>query len=291
MDTDTPINIGIDKVRVGCILVPPYYRDESDWESVKGGKKIFWPISEDTGISLFTNQFNGVRRGYLTFNPARIIDPHGITCASWAETLVAIGGCAQIAYEHHLCFRPTVHELDMYGLHLAADFGPIPDMERVMRKALTLKSFRGMNPRGYWSHDGTRIESIYFKTATRGQIKIYDKSAKEKLPISLLRIELETVRDLHISDGTDTVGDITTDVVQRLFRTRLEPLIKALHPTRPKFVDEIISNSRDAKILVQICGREFLARHNIFPKITDQYKRNKTEFDKKFFYGDIEDLL
>jgi hypothetical protein len=179
----------------------------------------------------------------------------------------------------------------MYGLHLAADFAPIPDMERVMRKALTLKSFRGLKPRGYWSHDGTRIESIYFKTATRGQIKIYDKSAKEKLPISLLRIELETVRDLHISDGTDTVGDITTDVVQRLFRTRLEPLIKALHPTRPKFVDEIISNSRDAKILVQICGREFLARHNIFPKITDQYKRNKTEFDKKFFYGDIEDLL
>jgi hypothetical protein len=292
MDTDTPINVGIDKVSVGTVLKPPYLRDKDDWLPTKdGGKKASWPITEDTCLSAYVNSYRGVTRGYITFNPSRIIDPNGTTCASWDETLVAIGGCAQIAYRELFIFEPTLYDLDMYGLHMTADFAPIPDMQRVMKKAQQLEPFRRVKPRTYLSAGGKAIESVYFKTSTQGQIKFYDKSVEANLSVPTLRIEWEFTRKFFMAHELSKVGDITDDVIQNLFETKLGPVIKALKPTEEKLVDEILANPKETKTLLHICGREFLARLNIHPKITEQFKRNKREFDKKYFYVGIEDIL
>ena len=292
MDTDTPINVGIDKVRVGVVLKDPYLRDEDDWLPTNdGGMKASWPITEETGIFAYVNSYRGVARGYITFNPSRIIDPNGTTCASWDETLVAIGGCAQIAYRELFIFEPTLYDLDMYSLHMTADFAPIPDMQRVMKKAQQLEAFRRVKPRPFLSAGGKAIESVYFQTSTQGQIKFYDKSVEANLSVPTLRIEWEIPRKFFVANGLPKVGDITDDVIQNLFETKLGPVIKALKPTEEKLVDEILANPKETKTLLHICGREFLARLNIHPKINEQFKRNKREFDKKYFYVDIEDIL
>jgi hypothetical protein len=291
MDTDTPINVGIDKVRIGCILKPPYYRDENDFNwGLKGGSTS-WPLTDTEKVYLYNNVINGVRRGYMTFNPARIIDPCGITCASWAETLEVIERVARIVHEQFFVFEPTTYGLDMYSLHLTADFSSVPDMQRVMNKAKTIRAFRGNKPRVYFAQNGVDIETVYFDSESRGQIRIYDKSVEAGLPISVLRIEYETERKLHLADGTPQVGDITEEIIQRLFRTRLEPVIKALSPTRERFVDQIIANRTDLKRLIQICGIEFLNRLGIYPPLSQSFKDNKREFDKKYFYTRIEDIL
>jgi hypothetical protein len=292
MDTDTPINVGIDNVRVGTVLKPPYFRDKEDWLPTKdGGKKASWPITEDACLTAYVNSYRGVTRGYITFNPSRIIDPNGTTCASWDESLVAIGGCAQIAYRELFIFEPTLYDLDMYTLHLTADFAPIPDMQRVMKKTMQLEPFRRVKPRPFLSAGGKAIESVYFETKTQGQIKFYDKSVKANLSVPTLRIEWEIPRKFFMANGLPKVGDITDDVIQNLFETKLGPVIKALKPTEEKLVDEILANPKETKTLLHICGREFLARLNIHPKIEEQFKRNKREFDKKYFYVDIEDIL
>jgi len=292
MDTDTPINVGIDKVRVGTVLKPPYLRDKDDWLPTNdGGIKASWPITEETGLSAYVNSYRGVTRGYIMFNPSKIIDPNGTTCASWDETLVAIGGCAQIAYRELFIFEPTLYDLAMYSLHMTADFAPIPDMQRVMKKAQQLEVFRRVKPRTFLSAGGKAIESVYFKSNTQGQIKFYDKSVEANLSVPTLRIEWEISRKFFMANGLSKVGDITDDVIQNLFETKLGPVIKALKPTEEKLVDEILANPKETKTLLHICGREFLARLNIHPKITEQFKRNKREFDKKYFYVDIEDIL
>ena len=292
MDTDTPINVGIDKVRVGVVLKKPYFRDKSDWRATKdGGMKAYWPITEETGLFAYVNSYRGVTRGYITFNPSRIIDPNGTTCASWDESLVAIGGCAQIAYRELFIFEPTLYDLDLYSLHMTADFAPIPDMQRVMKKAQELEPFRRVKPRPFLSTGGKAIESVSFKSSAQGQIKIYDKSVEAKLPVPTLRIEWEMTRKFFYAKGLKKVGDITDDVIQNLFQTQLGPVIKALKPTEVKLVDEILANDKETRTLIHICGREFLARLNIHPKITTQFKRNKKEFDKKYFYVDIENIL
>ena len=292
MDTDTPINVGIDKVRVGVVLKDPYLRDEDDWLPTNdGGMKASWPITEETGIFAYVNSYRGVARGYITFNPSRIIDPNGTTCASWDETLVAIGGCAERAYRELFIFEPTLYDLDMYTLHMTADFAPIPDMQRVMKKAQQLEVFRRVKPRTFLSAGGKAIESVYFQTSTQGQIKFYDKSVEANLSVPTLRIEWEIPRKFFVANGLPKVGDITDDVIQNLFETKLGPVIKALRPSEGKLVDEILANTKETKTLLHICGREFLARLNIHPKITEQFKRNKREFDKKYFYVGIEDIL
>jgi len=291
IDTDTPINVGIDKVQIGCILQPPFYRDEEDFRWNWKGGKAFWPITDTEGVSLYTNIINGVHRGYMTFNPARIIDPYGITCASWAETLEAIERIARIVHEQFFVFEPTTYGLDMYSLHLTADFSPISDMQHVMNKAKTIRPFRGNKPHAYFAQNGIDIETVYFDSESRGQIRIYDKSVEAGLPISVLRIEYETVRKLHVADGTPQVGDITNETIQQLFRTRLEPVIKTLNPTRRRFVDQIIANRTDLKRLIQICGIEFLNRIGVYPPLSQSFKDNKREFDKKYFYTQIEDIL
>ena len=291
MDTDTPINVGIDKVRIGCILKPPFYRDENDLNWGPKGGSTSWPLTDTEKVYLYTNVINGVHRGYMTFNPARIIDPCGITCASWAETLEVIERVARIVHEHFFVFEPTTYGLDMYSLHLTADFSPVPDMQCVMNKAKTIRAFRGNKPRAYFAQNGIDIETVYFDSESRGQIRIYDKSVEAGLPISVLRIEYETERKLHIADGTPQVGDINDETIQRLFRTRLEPVIKALNPTRERFVDQIIANRTDLKRLIQICGIEFLNRLGIYPPLSQSVKDNRRDFDKKYFYTQIEDIL
>jgi hypothetical protein len=291
MDTDTPINIGIDMVRVGFILQPPYFRDANDidWKS-KGGHAS-WPLSDTERVYLFTNRINGVHRGYMTFNPARIIDPCGITCASWDETVEAIKRVARIIYKQFFIFEPMPNEFDVYSIHLTADFGPIPDMQCVMNKSKTMKAFRGNKPHVYFAQNGLDIETVYFDSESRGKFRIYDKSAEAGLPIPILRIEYETVRKLHQADGTPQVRDITDETIQRLFRTRLEPVIRALNPTHERFVDQIIANRTDLKRLIQICGIEFLNRLGIYPPLSQSIKDNRRDFDKKYFYTQIEDIL
>ena len=292
MDTDTPINVGIDKVRVGCILKPPYYRAKEDWQPAKeGNMKTWYPITEETGFSAYMNSNRGVVRGYITFNPSRIIDPHGTTCASWDETLIAIQGVVQIAYNHVFNCKTILDELDVYSLHLAADFAPVPDMQRVLKKAQQLEVYRRVKPTTYMSAGGKRIETVYLTTRTKGKIKFYDKSVEANLSVPTLRIEQETTRKFHTAHGLSKVGDITDDVIQELFKTELGPVIKALKPTEENLVDEILANTKETRTLLHICGREFLARRQIHPKITEQFKRNKREFDKKYFYVDIEDIL
>ena len=292
MDTDTPINVGIDKVRVGVVLKKPYLRDENDWwPGKKGGINTTWQITEETGIFAHVKSYRGVTRGFLTFNPSRIIDPHGTTCSSWEETLRAISGVAQIAWNHVFIFQPTLLELDVYSLHLAADFAPVPDMQRVLKKAQQLEVYRRVKPITYMSAGGKRIESVYLTTRTQGKIKFYDKSVEANLSVPTLRIEQETSRKFHTAHGLSKVGDISEDVIQELFKTELGPVIKALKPTEENLVDEILANTKETKTLLHICGREFLARRQIHPKITEQFKRNKREFDKKYFYVDIEDIL
>ena len=291
MDTDTPINVGIDMVRIGCILQPPYYRDENDFNwGLKGGSAS-WPLTDTERVYLFTNVMNGVRRGYMTFNPARIIDPCGITCASWAETVEVIQRVARIVYKQFFIFEPTTYGLDMYGLHLTADFAPVPDMQRVMNKAKTIRAFRGNKPHVYFAPNGIDIETVYFDSESRGQIRIYDKSVEAGLDVLTLRIEYETERKFHQADGTPQVGDISDETIQRFLRTRLEPVIKALNPTQERFVDQIIANKTDLKRLIQICGIEFLNRLSIYPPLSQSCKDNKREFDKKYFYTKIEDIL
>jgi hypothetical protein len=87
------------------------------------------------------------------------------------------------------------------------------------------------------------------------------------------------------------VRDITDETIQRLFRTRLEPVIRALNPTRERFVDQIIANRTDLKRLIQICGIEFLNRLGIYPPLSQSIKDNRRDFDKKYFYTQIEDIL
>ena len=269
MDTDTPINVGIDKVRVGCILKPPYFRDEEDWQPTKeGDMKTWYPITEETGFSAYVNSNRGVVRGYITFNPSRIIDPHGTTCASWDETLIAIQGVVQIAYNHVFNCKTILDELDVYSLHLAADFAPVPDMQRVLKKAQQLEVYRRAKPMTYMSAGGKRIESVYLTTRTQGKIKFYDKSVEANLSVPTLRIEQETTRKFHTAHGLSKVGDITDDVIQELFKTELGPVIKALKPTEENLVDEILANTKETRTLLHICGREFLARRQIHPKIT-----------------------
>lgn len=291
IDTDTPINVGIDKIRIGCILKKPYYRAGSDIRWNSGGGKAFWPITEQTSMSLYTNRKKGVYRGYITFNPAKIIDPCGITCTSWDETLVAIGGCAQMAYEQFFVFEPTLYDLEMYGMHLAADFPHIPDMQRVLNKAKESRAFRGIKPMGYWSADGRRLESVYFKTKSRGTLKFYDKSVEANLAIPMLRIEYETVRPLHKATGLSKVKDINESVIRDLFKSRIEPVVKAINPTRERHVDQILSNKSDAKTLIHICGIEFLNRLGIYPPLSQSIKDNRRDFDRKYFYTQIEDIL
>jgi hypothetical protein len=291
MDTDTPINVGIDKVHVGCILQPPYYRDSQDldWDS-KGGSTS-WPLIGNEKVYLYTNVINGVHRGYMTFNPAKIIDPCGITCASWTETLEVIARVARIVHEQFFIFEPTTYGLSIYSLHLTADFSPIPDMQRVMKKAMTLRAFRGKKPHAYFAPNGIDIQTVYFCSESRGKIRIYDKSVEAGLAVPTLRIEYETVRKLHKAEGTPLVGDITDETIQRLFRKRLEPVIKALNPTHERFVDQIIANRTDLKRLIQICGIEFLNRLGIYPPLSQSIKDNRRDFDKKYFYTQIEDIL
>ncbi len=291
LDTDTPINVGIDKVRVGCILKPPYYRDKEDFQWIGKGGKAFWPVTDTEGVSLYTNVMKGVHRGYITFNPARIIDPYGITCASWAETLEAIERIARIAYEQFFVFEPTTNELDMYGLHLTADFAPIPDMQRVLNKAKEARAFRGIKPRGFWSEDGSRIESVYFTSKSRGTLKFYDKSVEANLAIPMLRVEYETVRPLHKAEGLTKVESINELIINDLFKSRIEPVIKAINPTKERHVDQILANKRDARTLIQICGREFLRGFGIFPAIGQTEKTNRREFDSRYHYSQIEDVL
>jgi len=291
MDTDTPINVGIDKVRIGCILKTPYYRDKEDFQWNWKGGWAFWPITDTEGVSLYTNFMNGVCRGYMTFNPARIIDPCGITCASWAETLVAIEGIARLAFEHFFIFDPTTYGLDMYGMHLTADFAPIPDMQRVLNKAKEVRAFRGVKPRGFWSEDGSRIESVYFNSKSRGTLKFYDKSVEANLAIPMLRIEYETVRPLHKAEGLTKVENLNESVIQNLFKSRIEPVVKALNPTKETLVDMILANRRDAKTLIQICGREFLNRLGVYPPLGQTFKDNKRDFESKYHYSQIEDIL
>jgi hypothetical protein len=94
-----------------------------------------------------------------------------------------------------------------------------------------------------------------------------------------------------MSQGTPTVGDITHEVVQRLFKSRLEPLIRALNPLQQRSVDEITANTADTRTLIQICGREFLSQHSIYPPAGKTYLNNKRDFLKKYPYTRIEDIL
>ena len=289
--TDRPIHVGIDKVRVGCVLIPPYYRDYEGMTPYKDGRRTSWPVTEHADLSLFTNRIKGVHRGYLTFNPSRNLYPFSIRTASWDETLCAIGECARIAYEQFFVFQPNMNKLDMYRLDLAADFGPIADMQRIMHKAKTVKAFQGANPEVWFAPNGIDIETVYFKSATRGTFRIYDKTAQAGLSSQTLRVEYETTRKLHLAEGTPKVGDISHEVVQRLFRTRLEPLIKALNPLQQRSADEITANTADTRTLIQICGREFLSQHSIFPPAGKTYLNNKRDFQKKYPYTRIEDIL
>lgn len=291
MDTDTPINVGIDKVRIGCILKPPYYRDENDLNWGPKGGSTSWPLTDTEKVYLYTNVINGVHRGYMTFNPARIIDPCGITCASWDETLEAIERIARIAYEQFFVFEPTTNGLDMYGMHLTADFAPIPDMQRVLNKAKESRAFKRIKPRGFWSEDGSRIESVYFNSKSRGTLKFYDKSVEANLAIPMLRIEYETVRPLHKAEGLEKVEDINKSVIDGLFKSRIEPVVKAISPTRERYVDQILADKRDARTLIQICGREFLGGFGVFPAIGQTEKYNRREFEDKYFYGQIDEIL
>ena len=289
--TDQPIQVGIDKVKVGCVLIPPFHLDYEEMTPHGDGRKASWPITDHASLSMFTHKTRGVHRGYLTFNPSRIIDPFGITCASWDETLATIGGCAQIAYEQFFVFQPNMYKLDMYRLDLAADFGPIADMQRVMHQAKTVKAFQGANPEVWFAPNGIDIETVYFKSATRGKFRIYDKTAQAGLPVNIIRVEYETTRAIYKSQGTPTVGDITNEVVQRLFKSRLEPLIRALNPLQQRSVDKIIANTADTRTLIQICGREFLSQHSIYPPAGKTYLNNKRDFQKKYPYTRIEDIL
>jgi hypothetical protein len=290
-DVDRPINIGIDKIRVGFSLIPPYYRDEEALRWVRGGRIATWPITEHANLSLFTNRVKGVHRGYFTFNPSRLIDPHGITCATWDETLVAMGKCAEITYNQFFIFKPSLADLDMYGIHLAADFGPIPDMQRILNQARYLKIFKGSKPHCYFSADGSAIESVYFNSVSRGQVKFYDKSVQANLASPVLRIEYETNRTLHRADGSDKVRSLNSDVLERLFRTRLEPLVRALNPNRIQSVDKILQDPTDSKMLINICGREFLKRLNIHPPSSASYRAKKQKFELKYPHSQIEEIL
>lgn len=289
--TDRPIHVGIDKVKVGCVLIPPFHLDYEEMTPYRDGRKATWPVTEHANLSLFTNKINGVHRGYLTFNPSRIVHPFSIRTASWDETLYAIGECARIAYEQFFVFQPNMNKLDMYRLDLAADFGPITDMQRVMHQAKTVKAFQGANPEVWFAPNGIDIETVYFKSATRGKFRIYDKTAQAGLPVNIIRVEYETTRAIYKSQGTPTVGDITHEVVQRLFKSRLEPLIRALNPLQQRSVDEITANTADTRTLIQICGREFLSQHSIYPPAGKTYLNNKRDFQKKYPYTRIEDIL
>jgi hypothetical protein len=289
--TDKPFHVGIDKVRVGFVLRPPFYRDLEAMQPYKKGLIAHWPMSEHAQFTLFTNTFKGVRRGFITFNPSRIIDPFGITCASWKDTQIATEMCAKIAYNEFFSFDLDINKLDIYRLDLTADFGPIADMQRVMHQAKTVKAFQGANPEVWFAPNGIDIETVYFKSATRGKFRIYDKTAQAGLPSPVLRVEYETTRKLHMAEGTPKVGDMTNEIVQRLFKSRLEPLIRALNPLLQRSVDKIIANTPDARTLIQICGREFLSQHSIYPPAGKTYLNNKRDFQKKYPYTRIEDIL
>lgn len=291
LDTDCPINLGIDKVRIGFNLIPPYFRDEDALQWAPGGRRASWPLTEHVDLSLYTNKVKGVQRGYITFNPARVIDPHGTTCASWDETLVMIGKCAEIAYKQFFVFKPSLADLDLYGLHLTADFAPIADMQRTLDKAKRLRVFRGSKPHGYFSADGANLESVYFNSASRGQVKFYDKSVQANLEIPTLRVEFETNRALHRTDGITKVRDVNSSVLERLFRSHVEPLIRSLNPLHRRHVDDILKEPLDTKTLIQICGREFLQRLGIYPNAGMSYKARASKFQAKYPYLKIEDIL
>ena len=58
-----------------------------------------------------------------------------------------------------------------------------------------------------------------------------------------------------------------------------------------RFVDQIIANRTDLKRLIQICGIEFLNRLGIYPPLSQSVRDNRRDFDKKYFYSQIEDIL
>jgi hypothetical protein len=107
----------------------------------------------------------------------------------------------------------------------------------------------------------------------------------------MLRIEYETVRPLHKAEGLEKVEDINKSVIDGLFKSRIEPVVKAISPTRERYVDQILADKRDARTLIQICGREFLGGFGVFPAIGQTEKYNRREFEDKYFYGQIDEIL
>lgn len=289
--TDTPINVGIDKIRVGMVLDAPFLRDREDFTPQRGGLMATWPITENASLNFFANRKRGVWRGYFTFNPARLIDPDGITLASWEETLVAIGRSAQLAYEHFFCFRPGIDHLDVYGMHLAADFGPIQSMEGVLRRCATLRAFRGVKPKAWFTLDGRNLETVEFKSKASGTVTFYDKSRESNLALPVLRAELKTVRNIHTKLNLTTVGQVTSDAVQRLFRTRLEKLIQTLNPLRAHRADEILAQPQDRRTLISMCGYEYLAQHGYFPPKSATFKRLESSFADQYPHSVLEELM
>jgi hypothetical protein len=125
-------------------------------------------------------------------------------------------------------------------------------MQRVMHQAKTVKAFQGANPEVWFAPNGIDIETVYFKSATRGKFRIYDKTAQAGLPVNIIRVEYETTRAIYKSQGTPTVGDITHEVVQRLFKSRLEPLIRALNPLQQRSVESSSVNIRSTHPLARL---------------------------------------
>ena len=289
--TDTPINVGIDKIRVGIVLDEPYFRDKEDFTPQRGGLMATWPITENASLNLFANKKRGVWRGYFTFNPARLFDPDGITLASWEETLVAIGHSAQLAYNQFFCFRQGIDHLDVYGMHLAADFGPIQSIEGVLRRSATLRAFRGVKPKAWFALDGKNLETVEFKSKASGTVTFYDKSRESNLALPVLRAELKTVRKVHTDLNLTTVGQVTSDAIQMLFRTRLERLIQTLSPLKSHSVDEILAQPQDCRTLVGMCGYEYLAQHGYFPPKAATFKRQESSFADRYPHSSLEELL
>jgi len=289
--TDIPINLGIDKIQVGFVLDRPWYRDREDFISDGRGLKAQWPITEDVTLSVYSSFRKGVTRGFLTYNPSRLIDPHGITCANWEETAHSLERVASLAFDHFFHFSEPLENFDIYSFHLTADFGPISDMERVMRAATKLKPFRGVKPRTYLGHGGEATETVYFKSKRMGQIRIYDKAKQAGLSRPVLRIEFETSRKFHLDDGTHKVGLISTETLDRLFRSRLEPIIQALKPMERYRVDEILADDCDRRTLIELCGRSYMAERHVYPPASQSFQRRLRGFFKKYPYESVEDFF
>lgn len=226
--SDDSLTLGIDWLKVG-FPARAKKSSEDTWRhiSVDPLERSRWCTSDEylNEANVKVRYFSSTNWGSIEFNPSKVADLRG-GLVNWEQTHILIPKALELTRPYF--WAPKFPEDCIISeIHLALNFAPVLDMQRLLTSASEYQPIRGVKPFIVPDAITREIESVTHSGTEAPRLSFYNKSKQLKDKDQMARIEVR-LRNRELRKYGLNSPTATEEMRRAAFRARLGDLCRPM---------------------------------------------------------------